>query len=262
MSCIRAMSVICLGFLLAGCASQPSARDVPVIYDTRLDPIPLTDAQKEEVLATVAPVVPKGRRVWYIHVNHSYKSESGPGYSVNVYFTPGPAEGRLRKGMSVHYASPFSPGGWPAFSDEMRPLPTSDELREGLRPYWQVSRAGEPFGKDLAPPSSQMLWPFSIHGVSDDEAVRIVDFIRTGPADVSKVKHVNPDGSITTEFSSSGRVDGSRPILSIWADPEKDDVIHVTTGSVQGPLAGSGQMIELRREGDSYKIIGIGHWNA
>jgi hypothetical protein len=139
--------------------------------------------------------------------------------------------------------------------DEMEIDPK--ELRKAVCSYWQVSLPVEPFTADLEPPEER-LWPLGApEGFTDEEVIEIVDFIRTSP---QKEPHYvrSPDGSIGSGFYY--HIDGKLPIMGMHR--EQDGTIVVTTGSVQGPLAGHGQEIRLRRETNRFIVLEVGEWYA
>jgi len=247
----------------------PKPADVPVVYDRRLFADKLSDELKEEIIRQAAPLTPKGQRIWYIHSDLNRASGKKPDYRTTVYFTPHVATPRLRKGQRVAIICGALPGGFRKVPEEkIKELlkTATDEDRQyyeqikariddPLFTWWQVSLKEQPFGQRLDAPGEDRLWPMSApHGFADEEVIEIVDFIRTAP-DSSTIT-TNADGTFTV--SGFGRVDAGLPIMSIYR--EKDGSIGVTTGSVQAPLAGSGQMIRIKREGDTYRVTEVSQW--
>ena len=106
-------------------------KDVPIVYDGRLDPIPLRPAHVEEILDNAEPIAPPGRRVWYIHVHNSYVHKGEHYWAVTVFYTPGVATDRIRKGKATRFTS-----SWKLFADvrrkfqeaSSRPAPQSPPL--------------------------------------------------------------------------------------------------------------------------------------
>jgi hypothetical protein len=225
---------------------------VPVVYNKRLDPLPLTQTQVGELLAEAAPRCPDGRGIWFIYVRASYLVDGEPYIGAGVYFTPEAQEPRMRKGKCTGVA--ILPSSWKSELETLR-----EQLRR-YRPdadlpavwdYCQVSRAGEPFTDRLGPPEGNLL-PFDPPtGLWDAEIIDVVDFARrqTGEPRVEKLddKHWN----VRPGF------DGSAPILKI---ARTDGVIEVKSGTVEGLLSGAGQILRCRRNERGFEIVDVSDW--
>jgi hypothetical protein len=143
--------------------------------------------------------------------------------NLTVYFTPEKATPRFRKGSFVRIWS-------------QRSAPKQ------VQTYGQVSLAGKPFSDALVLPEGN-LRPFALAaGITDDEVVRVVEFARTSPR--------------------SPRDDafrGEEPLLEI---SKANDVTVVRSGTQRGPLAGSGQSLELRKKNETYEVVRVGAWRS
>jgi hypothetical protein len=56
--------------------------------------------------------------------------------------------------------------------------------------------------------------------------------------------------------------DIQQPILLIRGCREDPDRVDVYLGRVDGPLAGGGATVEVRREGGGWIVVGVGCWVA
>jgi len=205
----------------------------------RFDHPPLTDAQVEALLTRAQRCCPEGQQPWFIYVVANWKEPEGRRPAATVYFTPGEAAGRVRKGK-------FECGGVAeAELAKIRKALGAEEAREAARgvcEYWQVSRRDEPFTEDVDVPDVGILpFPRPI-GFTENEVVELIDFIRTNPE----------------RDNCAVAFDGSQPILSIT---RSDDVITVRTGTIEAMLAGSGQFLTCKRKTDgTFEVLSIGIW--
>ena len=223
----------CLG---SGCADVSEVREpvelqaptasVPVVYDERLRPARLTSQQMDGILSEAIPLCPPGQRVWFIWVHYNKEGDQRPRCNATVYFTPEVRGARIRKGMYVLFEQ--------STSEEGAGLVELTEIGEGgpLFSYYQVSFPDKPFGDDLDVPP-EALMPFEPpEGLSDEEAVEVVDFIRSDP-----------------EIRADTQGD---PISSIG---KEDDSIYVSIGKWQHPLAASHHVYELKRTPGGFTIV-------
>jgi len=241
---------------------QPKS-PVPIIYDDRLSPWPLTQAQANRVMRRAAEVCPKGHEAWFVRVRNNYVYDWEMHAAAIIYFAPYETTPRIRKGWRAGYSD--------LFRQFRRPLGKrgQDAKRKGRRSrrpprweypsvseYWQVSLPDKPFGEHLEVPT-KTLWPFEPpRGFTEQEVIAIVDFIRTSPKqEVRGDAEGDRTGSITIPILR--QVDGQLPILSIERSPAG---IVVETGTVQGMLAGSGESVLLRRKGGSFVVVSITMW--
>ena len=261
---------LCVGWTLAaGCAaptekanappekSTPATEidlSIPVVYDPRLKPLPLTDEQKKEILRQAALVTPKEQRLWYLHVAHNYLWGEELWPNVTVYFTPDVTTPRLRKGKCLRINTLV---WWKMFMinrtgrKELWINPKtfdSQELQKHVRDYWQVSFRDRPFTAELHPPTKP-LWPFAVSaGLTDEEVVEIADFVRP----------FSEPGLTPGAPQRYHPIDATQPILSI--SRLEDGSIEVWTGSVQGPTAGRGHYLKLHRAGKSFVVVKTWLW--
>ena len=230
--------------------SAPRPGEVPVVYYLRFEnQPPLTSAQVERLLALTDPDCPRGQRVWFIYVTANWEREGRLLAHACVYFTPESRGPRLRKGR----CRPVDEGLLDLFRDlsdltevlePARSLPMTEE-------YWQVSRADRPFGGHLDTPGLDEL-PFPAPcDFTEDEVVRLVDFVRTNPA-----QPINDSGAIWV----TSRLDVSVPVYSISRCGSR---VEVRTGAIQGLCAGHGEMLECIEEEDgTFRVLGIGRWDS
>ena len=87
--------------------------------------------------------------------------------------------------------------------------------------------------------------------------VEIVDFIRTSPVTFEEPPIPKSTGKAFPTWQS-GRISGKLPILRIRRS--EDGTVTVGLGKVQGSLAGSGEGALLRKEGTSYRLLGVNDW--
>ncbi len=227
-----------------------AAAPVPIVYNKRLNPLPLTDAQVADVVHKAALRCPDARRIWFIYVRANSKTNGGMDGVANVYFTPDRQTTRLRVGRYVTV-------GWlpPALKSRVRSLREvlePDEEHPDLPPvqdYWQVSLAAEPFSERLDTPAGTLL-PFeSPAGFSEAEVVEIVDFARSQKGGW----FTSGSNPMTVRMS----FDGCAPILSI---SRSDGLIQVRTGTHEGPLSGAGEVLECRKAQTGFEIVRVFMW--
>ena len=230
------------------------ARNVPIVAGGRFAHPAPTQEQLEELLRWVLPRAGKNRDVWFIYARANWKSETGRELNATVYFTPKRESARLRKGVSRHVglsiARILELEALIAALERLETQPQPVEASQ-LPEYWQVSLKDHPFAETLEVPDGTLL-PFpKPEGLSEQEVIEIVDFIRTNPRQLQQASH--------RSFSVSQRgFDGARPILSI---NKSDGVIEVRSGTSEGILSGSGQVIRLMRTGDdTFDVLAIGKW--
>jgi hypothetical protein len=240
-------------------AKQPAC-PVPLIYNPRLHPWPLVHYQVQRTLAWAERTHPDGRQVWFVYVITNTMFEWKYDYAVRVCFVPDRSSPRFRKGRYGWFGS-----GW----KEREPLGKKLESGTASQPvrqrqnqldeYFQVSPENKPFGADPGAPDSALL-PFDApSGFTDEEVVKIVDFIRTNPRVRTNRTSVTLPAveTMPTTWSWPDRVDGSKPIMSIV---RKGLRVVVTTGTQEGPLCGAGEEAEFEQHGDSFVAISIALW--
>jgi len=242
---------------------QPKS-PVPIIYDDRLSSWPLTQTHTNRVLRRAAEACPDGQETWFVLVRDNYVYDWEVHVIATIYFTPYAETPRIRKGWCAIYAD---------LSRELRRTPekqTADADRNGRRflrlppqwkytgvsEYWQISLPDRPFGEHLEIPT-RTLWPLEPpRGFTEQEVIAIVDVIRASPRVGARgdSQDAKP-GAVSGSFPE--RVDGQLPILSIERLPAG---IVVRTGSLQGPLDGSGQRVLLRRKGGPFVVVSVSMW--
>jgi len=220
----------------------------PVVYDQRLDPKPLTDAQLSQIVGFTIGHLPRGLRIWYVHVHFNNVSGGNERWHVSVFFAPESTGPRVRKGRYFHLRDRM-------FLDAAkRPLPTPEEL---ARQYVQVSLADKPFGKSLELPAER-LWPFAApEGFTDDELVEIVDFARTSPHIPVPPATMDANGVVTAYVRGSS-FDGNEPIYLIRR--LEDGTIKVKSGAQQDWLAGSGSVMTCVKKDGKWVVLSAGSW--
>src|SRR5262249_9680106 len=178
---------------------------------------------------------------------HNRIHDGGRSYRVIVYFTPARQTERIRHGKLLMLDSSMSEVS--AIIARMQGKPTSQPApRSGpLQDYVQISPVGERFARRLDVPNDPVL-PFRAPiGFSDDELIRIVEHVRRG------LCTRNPTNTIPLPSQFLPDL----PMLSIERDGNQ---IRIRTGSQEGPLSGSGELLICEPDGDSFRTISIGHW--
>jgi len=223
--------------------SAGAVQVVPVVYDATSPPEPLTPEQWERILKVAKEHCPKGRSIWFLWVHSNNRAYDGRvQHWTSVYYSPEKQTARLRRGSCL------PTGGWvPA--REQPPIRSE---------YCQVSLPSEAFGDKLSAPQGLLL-PFPApEGFSDDEIVDVVDFVRSlwsrgkTADDGSRVysdEKVSEGGTVTGTRIRFGRGDS---ILSMTRDGE---VVTISVGSCQGPLAALYTVIRCVKSEGGYKVI-------
>ncbi len=225
--------------------TQPAVVEIPVIYSPRLSPEKLTQANLESLVAEARSLAPPGSSIWFLHVLFSRGDDS----RVNVFYTPDQTSGRLQRGKCVLVGPEIT-----RTSETVRriiarfPASQRGQFDQRLVDYYRVLTTD---AKEACPrsPSEDSTFPFiAPKGFTDDEIIRIVDFVRTNP-----IQKFPPNTLPQVEiFFGAGR-----PIVRITRE---NKVIKVFNGSQEGPLSGSGQVLECAPDGDSFKLIRIADW--
>ncbi len=234
-----------------------NSASVPIVYNFRFEHPQLTSDQVERILAWAAPSCPPGQRVWFIYATANWPDEEGRSAMACVYFTPQRQTGRVREGRHAWYDE-----GRARLVEKFRDSGLFDEENDGpawlkLPEYCQVSDPHRPFTDALEIPDLKLM-PFDQpDGLSEEELVALVDFVRTGPG--LPVEWMDRDGR---EFIRVGpaRFDSAAPI---WKIRREGDVFRVRNGAVQAILAGRGQFLECRRMPDgTFEVLSLGMWDA
>jgi len=146
--------------------------------------------------------------------------------SMTVYGEPEGSAGRLRSGRAVF-------------------LGAGEGVEPTVSSYVQVPKKGEKPSSRF-PVATEM--PFHAKGdIPETELVAIVDFIRKGPG---KTFGEGEDALKVT-------LDTSKPILSV---NKVGDRVVVRTGVEYGPKLGAGQILTLRKAGDTYEVLDLRWW--
>lgn len=139
--------------------------------------------------------------------------------------------------------------------------------------------------KNLSIPAFQKFLPFACpQGVTDQEVIDIVRFVRSGPCLVTtknqtpsyysrhlclnSLLFASPTMGETSNISRPKRVDTTLPILLIkrLEDDDKeeenkiDDIIEIMTGTQFAPLGGIGEIIRIKRTDTGYALIYLSVW--
>ena len=132
-----------------------------------------------------------------------------------------------------------------------------------LTDYYMVSLHEKPFDDTLGTPSRR-LWPFWVEGkLSDERIVAIVDFTREYFAAMDKPRSARHsraagNGPILTRPAKPSLAARNEPILSITVG--KAGKIEVMTGTLQGPLSGSGLVLILVPKGGTFVVLSEAYW--
>lgn len=234
----RACLLCCVLIIAMGCTHQsPSATTLPstrpppieVRYDPALNPKALTAQEKTELIKSAAASAKGNRRAWFVRVRYNDKGI----FAADLYFTPDTSSARIRKGMCAHVE------GWGDLLSVVKDGPAEQMPR-----YSQISLPNEPFDDRLTVPDRDMM-PFEPNHryfgeavkLSDDELVSLVDLVRP-------------------VFAKN---DGG-PIYRIEA---RGEIIRVFSGEQQGPLAGGGRFVDVKRKaGGGLELVNedVGIW--
>ncbi len=206
---------------------------IPVVTFPQMYPKELREWQLDEIIVRAKASDTEGRKIWSVLLFNNAPKNGMPHYRVAVFYEPDVSTPRIRRGKKVTF-------GWRmGFGDAHTVEPGR------LRSYVQVALKDRPFGKSLEPPSGTLI-PFNPPmGFTDEEIVEIVDFIRGNPAEPDK-RYPN-------------KLDSSRSILSIR---RRGDKIEVRCGWMATPKGGLGQIIQMVKEGGTFRVISIKKWKA
>ena len=211
-----------------------------VIYHTRLNREPLTRSQLQMLIAGIDQEPFIGKDVWFVRVIANHRAQ----LKAIIYFIPDIVSERIRKGDYAYYE--FDP----ELTTIARQMGREVNLKAKRGKYCQVSPKTQPFTTQTSIPSQDSMLPFPApHGFLEHEIAEIVDFLRSAPKERTK-----------TEFGvfyvESG-IDLSLPITRI---AEEGEIIKVRTGTQEGPLAGMGQYLEIKKTPEGYELIRVGEW--
>jgi len=221
---------------------RAAKREVPVVYDRRLDPIEVTAAQRELLMEWAARLSPDNA-VWYIHVNDNTKFDDGTLIgNFTVFYRPESRGERIRKGKACRLWDVRESGDR---VEHPRYWSMMDPREWAIFDWVQVSRKEEPFGGEIEVPE-KALWPFlTPDGFADVEVIEIVDFARN-PPDV-------PEDVLSFELPEK-----DEPVFSI--SREKDGTIEVMFGTQQGGLAGGGAILVIEKQDGNWRVRSMGGW--
>ncbi len=240
----------------------PSEVAIPLVQaerSRRMKQPALTPQQVASVLERVRARYGDQYRPWFIYQHSSFGWGDGREHiNVTVFFEPHERSARLCKGHFVRDNGP--------------PDPIIEKMREKLQPnqpapgpppprtYWHVSPANQPFsGPIVVPRESHLPFPVPV-GVSEQETIELVDFVRTAPPPfLPHDAKVLPDGTIdVSNFKIGLRRDSKQPILRI---KRQEGYIEVRTGVHQAIFAGSGQTLEVSRNAHGkLQANSVGTW--
>ena len=264
-----------------------------VVYHTRFAPNELGGEELAELGDFVERMDLTAEDVWFVRVLWNGKDI----LTVDIYFWPESASGRIRRGKWVRYNS----SSWLSRKEfkGIRGMPEFELPPVDLDEYVQVSLKDAPFGDEIEIPWEAKMVPFRApEGFSEEEIVEIVDFVRSGPTLKTEPKEgfrpeprqvyrdpridlrhpLDPRGPLsdpngpeehdvimtTTTFQEIDydvalyrEIDLSLPIHKIEREGE---IIEVWTGTQEGFLSGSGNSIEIRKGDDGYELVSVGMW--
>ena len=161
----------------------------------------------------------------------------GPFYTATVYFEPTVNTSRLRKGAYAYITDGTMRGSRKVSSELGAKAPE-------LPRYVQISDADAPFTGNVAVPELDLI-PFDhdsrvLHAtLSDEEWVALVDLVRP-----------------------VFKMNGGGPICRV-RPAETEGVLRVFSGWQEGPLAGGGRYVEVKRKsGGGFELVGdvVGIW--
>jgi hypothetical protein len=220
-------------------ASAPTTKQnwqsVEVRYGGHLNPQALSPAQKEAIVGCAMDAAPPGSRIWFILVLYNKNKD----YTTRVYFEPTVTASRVRKGVYA-YITPWAQRvrGNSELASAIR------AHRRPLPDYIQISDEAAPFAKILNIPRLDRM-PFDPNGapfgksakLSDEEWVALADLVRP-------LFESHKGGPICRVESAEG-------------------VLRVYSGWQEGPLAGGGCLVSVKRKpGGGFELVGngVGIW--
>lgn len=191
-------------------------------YDPALSPKALTERENAE-LKTLAAASAKGkRRAWFVRVRYNDKGI----FVADLYFAPDTTEPRIRKGTCAHVE------GWGDLLSVVKDGPAKE-----MPKYVQISRPNEPFDDRLTVPDREMM-PFQPDHRFFGEAVKLSDEELVSLVDLVRPVFAKNDGG---------------PIYRIEM---KGELIRVFSGEQQGPLAGGGRFVDVKRKvGGGFELV-------
>jgi hypothetical protein len=240
----RADLLCCVLMVAVGCTHQsPSATTLPsahafiaspplpieVRYDPALHPKALTAQEKAELINAAADSANIGVRAWFVRVRYNDKGI----FAADLYFAPDTTTPRIRKGTLAHVE------GWGDLLSVVKDGPAEEMPR-----FVQISRPNEPFDERLTVPEREMM-PFEPDHRYFGEAVKLSDNELVSLVDLVRPVFARNDGG---------------PIYRIEM---KGDWIRVFSGEQQGPLAGGGRFVDVKRKaGGGFELVNddVGIW--
>lgn len=206
-----------------------------VIYHPRFKPEPLTNEQSAILSRRIDSTKLDRKEVWFVRVLYNRNKD----LTAKIYFMPEATSDRTRKGKYIyHRLVDFESVG--KLTEE---APTPEYFE-----YYQVSPKQNTFGAEAAIPPQNSMLPFAApEGFSEQEVVKIVDFVRSAP----KVKLKTRPGLIYLQIRQN------LPIMTI---KRQGQIIEVKTGTQEGGLSGRGQFLEIQKTHEGYELIGVQEW--
>ena len=204
---------------------------IEVQYDPALSPKALTEGENAELKQLAAESAKGNRRAWFVRVRYNDRGI----FAADLFFAPDTTEPRIRKGTCAHVE------GWSDLLSVVKDGPADEMPR-----YVQISLPNEPFDDHLTVPDRERM-PFQpdhrFFGkavkLSDEELISLVDLVRP-------------------VFAKN---DGG-PIYRIEM---KGELIRVFSGEQQGPLAGGGRFVDVKRKaGGGFELANenVGVWTS
>ncbi len=241
----------------------PTIEHSRVVYHKRLDPAMLTDEQLGGISDYLCLTDFDIKDVWFVNVIYNNNSI----LKTVVYFLPEANDKRIWNGKYIHYGS---------YQRSRRSKLTREQVKPHYYEYIQVAAKEKISGGQVGIPTQANLYPFPTpQGFTEDEIVGIVDFIRSDPNEImiaprKSIMHEDPKKEKITAFKDSVEayitvttMISMQPIerdLPIKDISRNGDIIEVETGVQEGPLAGYGQVLEIRKTDVGYELISVGMW--
>jgi hypothetical protein len=225
----------------------PCIESSHLFYHNHINPEPLSKEQLKILSTFVCETKPN--HVWFVRVLYNRRDT----LNATIYFLPDYSSERLRKGKFTSYNSFFGYKSPKRYLDEHGfdpnevPKPEYYEYVDVLPKYYSPSPGQTPI--------SDHLIPFSVStNLSDQEIIEISDFIR-----FENIKKPKPNDSSLDllEIEDVDPINRNLPIMLITKEGKN---IKVTTGTQEGPWAGIGQILEIKKIENGYELVSIGMW--
>lgn len=196
----------------------------------------LTPRDLADITALTAP----HGTIWLLDVQEDWFLK-GPNLEARAYLAPDTSSSTLRRGRFL----------WTYQEATSNARGYEWRVSGGPMSWAQVAPANSEFGSTLARPQT-LDRPFKVDGqISDADLVALVGFIRGSPSKPVRTSE-NADGSWSSEIGVG--VDGKNAIITI--EVKAECFVKVTTERRRG----AGQVIEVSKTGDGWRVVSVAEW--